>query len=111
MTEFNVKVTRQAFDQLGLIIDHLNYRLENQEAAREMLALFKSTITGLAVLPKRYPCIEEHHLGEFGLRRTQVSSYYVYYFVDDETQTVQVVAIIHSRMDQKAQLQKMDDIL
>lgn len=106
--KYEVKVTRQALEQMRAILHYISYDLMAPQAADNLLDDLKSSILKLSVLPKRYPLIEEEPWKSEGIRKIVVKNFLVYYWVDDENNKVQVTAVIYSKRDQIKQLRKMD---
>lgn len=106
--EYEVKITRHALEQMRVIAHYISYDLMAPEVAEKLLDDLKSEIMKLAILPKRHSLIEEQPWKSEGVRKIAVKNFLVYYWVDDEHNTVQVTAVIYSRRDQIKQLQKMD---
>lgn len=106
--EYEVKVTRQALEQMRAIIHYISYDLMAPEAAQNLLNDLKSAIIKLAVLPKRHSLIEEEPWRSEGVRKIVVKNFLVYYWIDDENNKVQITAVIYSKRDQIKQLKNMD---
>lgn len=106
--EYEVKVTRQALEQMKAIIHYISYDLMAPEAAQNLLNDLKSAIMKLSVLPKRHSLIEEEPWRSEGVRKIVVKNFLVYYWVDDENNKVQITAVIYSKRDQIKQLKNMD---
>ena len=106
--EYEVKVTRQALEQMRAIVHYISYDLMAPEAAENLLNDLKSAIMKLAVLPKKHSLIDEEPWRSEGVRKIVVKNFLVYYWVDDEYNKVQVTAVIYSKRDQIKQLKNMD---
>ena len=106
--EYEVKVTRQALEQMREIIHYISYDLMAPLAAENLLNGLKAAITKLEVMPKRYSLIEEEPWRSEGVRKIVVKNFLVYYWIDDERNKVQVTAVIYSKRDQIKQLINMD---
>ena len=106
--EYEVKVTRQALEQMRAIVHYISYDLIAPEAAENLLNDLKSAIMKLAVLPKKHSLIDEEPWRSEGVRKIVVKNFLVYYWVDDEYNRVQVTAVIYSKRDQIKQLKNMD---
>ena len=106
--EYEVKVTRQALEQMRAIAHYISYDLMAPEATENLLNSLKSAILKLSVLPKRHSLIDEEPWRSEGVRKIIVKNFLVYYWVDDESNKVQVTAVVYSRRDQVKQLADMD---
>lgn len=106
--EYEVKITRQALEQMRSIIYYVSHDLMALEAAEKLLKDLQSSIMKLAVLPKRHSLIDEEPGRSEGIRKIIVKNFFVYYWVDDENNKVHVIAVIYSKRDQIRQLADMD---
>ena len=107
MSPYRVKVTKQAIEHLQGIRDHLLFEFFAPNAARDTLARLGKSITSLASNPYRIKTIEEEPWGGRGVRKLIVKNYYVYFWVDEDTKTVYVIAVIYSGRDQEEQLSSL----
>lgn len=106
--KYEIKVTRQAFEQMREIAHYISYDLMAPEAADNLLDDLKASILKLSVLPKKYPLIEEEPWRSEGVRKIVVKNFLVYYWIDEEYNKVQVTAVIYSKRDQIKQLKNME---
>ena len=106
--EYEVKVTMQALEQMGAIVHYISYDLMAPEAAENLLNDLKAALMKLSVLPKRHSLIDEEPWRSEGVRKIVVKNFLVYYWVDDESNKVQVTAVIYNKRDQIKQLTNMD---
>ena len=125
MDEYEVRVTRQALEQMKEIVHYISYDLMSPAAADNLLDRFKAEILKLSSLPKKYALIEEEpwrtegssrgceepddkREETAGIRKMVVQNFLIYYWVDDDNSRVQVTAVIYGRRDQIRQLANMD---
>lgn len=108
MNEYEVRVTRQALEQMKEIVHYISNDLMAPDAADNLLDEMKAEITKLAYFPKKYALIDEEPWRTEGIRKIVVKNFLIYYWVDDENNRVQVTAVIYSRRDQIRQLANMD---
>lgn len=106
--KYEIKVTRQALEQMREIAHYISYDLMAPEAADNLLDDLKASILKLSVLPKKYPLIEEGPWRSEGVRKIVVKNFLVYYWIDEEYNKVQVTAVIYSKRDQIKQLKNME---
>lgn len=104
MSPYRVKVTKQAIEHLQGIRDHILFEFFAPNAARDTLARLGKSITSLASNPYRIKTIEEEPWRGRGVRKLIVKNYYVYFWVDEDIETVYVIAVIYSGRDQEEQL-------
>ncbi len=108
MEKYRIRITRQAAAHLAELRRYIEYELLAPDAAIHMLRALRAEIRSLSEMPYRYVAVEEEPWHSEGVRRTQVKNYYVYYWIDEETGTVQVIGVIYARRDQERQLQQME---
>jgi len=107
-TDYEVKITRQATDQMKKIMYYISKELLAPEAANHLLDKMKEAIMSLADFPKRNTLIEEEPWRSEGVRKMSVNNFLIYYWVDDEKKKVQVTAVIYQKREQLRQLMNMD---
>ena len=84
MTEYQVKLTRKAYEELEKIGDYIAYELMAPEAAGHILDLLEDAIRSLSAMPTRYHLINDEPWGGMGIRKMTVKSFLVYYWIDEE---------------------------
>lgn len=107
-TNYEVKITHQAMNQMREIVHYISRELLTPEAADHLLDKMKETIASLSDFPKRYVLINEEPWRSYGVRKTIVKNFLIYYWIDEEHQKVQVIAVIYNKRDQIRQLMNMD---
>ena len=108
MNEYEVRVTRQALEQIKEIVHYISNDLMAADAAHNLLDKMKAEIIKLSSFPKKHDLIDEEPWRTEGVRKIVVKNFLIYYWVDDENNRVQVTAVIYSRRDQIRQLSNMD---
>ena len=97
MNEYEVRVTRQALEQMKEIVHYISNDLMAPDAADNLLDKMKAEITKLSSFPKKHALIDEEPWRAEGVRKIVVKNFLIYYWVDDENNRVQVTAVIYSR--------------
>ncbi len=108
MNEYEVRVTRQALEQMKEIVHYISNDLMAPDSADNLLDKFKVEILKLSSFPKKHALIEEEPWRTEGIRKIVVKNFLIYYWVDDDNNRVQVTAVIYNRRDQIRQLANMD---
>lgn len=108
MKEYEVRVTRQALEQIKEIVHYISNDLMAPDAAHNLLDKMEAEITKLSSFPKKHDLIDEEPWRTEGVRKIVVKNFLIYYWVDDENNRVQVTAVIFSRREQTKQLSSMD---
>lgn len=105
---YEVRVTRQAMEQMREIVHYISKELLEPEAADQLLDKIQEAIVSLSTMPKRHALIEEEPWRHEGVRKIVVKNFLIYYWVDEENHKVQVTAVIYNRRDQLRALLNMD---
>lgn len=108
MVMYRVKITLQAKVHLQMIRDYLAHALREPEIAKQILTLLRREIASLSTMPKRAAIIDEAPWNDMGLRKIRVKNYYIYFWIDEENNEVQILAVIYVRRDQTRQLEKLN---
>lgn len=98
MESFRVKITRSASEDIRKIVEHIAYRLNNPEAALSISEMIISSAESLSIFPKRHRIRREDSYGR-SIRFCLAGNYVITYWVDDNSRTVEVLRVIHSRRD------------
>ena len=101
---YQVKLTKQAQEQLREIFSYIRYTLQAPETAMKMLNTLETEIASLSRFPARVPLTEEEPWHSQGIHKFPVKNYLVYFRIDEDRKTVQVIAVIYGRRDQRQQL-------
>lgn len=108
MNDYEVRVTKQALEQMKDIIHYISNDLMAPDAANNLLDKIKAESIKLSRYPKKYALIDEEPWKTKGIRKIIVKNFLIYYWVDDKNSRVQVTAIIYNRRDQIRHLANMD---
>lgn len=108
MKTYTIRITRQAREHLRSIKAYITNELLAPEAADNTISRLKKEIKSLSRMPERIKLTEEEPWRSEGIHRMRVKNYYVYFWIDEESSTVQVTAVIYVARDQAAQLDLMD---
>ena len=105
MEQHVIRVTAQARQHLRLIRDYIAIDLRQPEIAKKLLELLQKEISTLSYMPYRVKLIEEMPWRDMGFRKIRVKNYYIYFWVNDDTREVNIIAVIYVRRDQARQLE------
>lgn len=98
MESFRVKITRSASEDIRKIVEHIAYRLNNPEAALSISEMIISSAESLSIFPKRHRVRREDSYGR-SIRFCLAGNYVIAYCVDDNSRTVEILRVFHSRRD------------
>ncbi len=105
MKTYTVRITKQARRHLTDIKRYIAEELLAPKAAYSTLVAIESKIRSLSNMPSRVKLTEEEPWHSQGIRRMHVKSYYLYFWIDEERNKVQIIAVIYEGRDQVAQLE------
>lgn len=108
MKTYTVRITKQARDHLTDIRSYITNDLLAPDAAKNTIAALKKEIKSLSQMPERIKLIEEEPWRSEGIHQMRVKNFYVYFWIDEINDKVQVTSIIYIARDQTAQLELME---
>lgn len=91
--KYDIVTTDTFIIDLFLIVDYITYKLCNVSAADRFRELVSNTIKSLETFPNRFPEYKN------GIRKVAVKNYCIFYFVDEQTQTINLLHILYQGMD------------
>lgn len=98
---YQVNITEPAQEQLREIRNYIANTLQNPIAAKNVLELLSKNILSLSELPHRVMLTPEEPWKSRGIRRMPVKGYLVYFWIDEESRAVHIIAVVYGRRDQK----------
>ena len=109
MKNYQVKITPQASGQILEYALYIQNELCNPQAAQKFLEDIRNAVNNtLDRVFSRHPLTEEEPWHSEEMRMAVVRGYLIYFWVDEETDTVHVIAVIYEKRDQAEQLSKID---
>ncbi len=103
-------LTDHAVQQLSQIITNVSQLMGVPEAARCWFAKLQKEITSLSYFPMRYPLLDIEPWNTEGIRRMVVDKFVVYYWIDENSKTVWIIAVILGKRDQQMALREIPPI-
>ena len=104
---YKVKLTNNALAQLKEAVGYISKVLLEPEVARRWSDRIKKEILTLDHMPLRYPLVDEEPWRAEGIHKMAVENFIVYYWVNEDTSTVWVTAVVYGRRDQLSVLRNM----
>ena len=108
MSAYKVRITAQAAEHLRGIREYIVREFKAPKTAKNMIRSLRKEMASLSKMPTRVKTIEEQPWGDKGIRKTRYKNYYIYFWISEETKTVQVIAVVYVGRDQKRQLEDME---
>ena len=96
---YKVVVSSRAKNDMLEIGEYIAVELLAPDAAGNHLNAFETQIADLNHMPKRYALVSDERLAQMGIRSVDVKNYTLFYYVNDEAETVTVISVMYSRRD------------
>jgi plasmid stabilization system protein ParE len=97
--DYKLIVTQDAHEDIDEIIGYIVNVLKNPIAAGKLLAEIEKSYKTIIQNPETFAFCNDNRLREEGYRKIIVKNYIVFYRVDYETNTVNVMRVIYGRRD------------
>ena len=107
---YQVKITEYAVEQLREIHRYISGTLQAPASAAQWMQRIRKEMASLNSFPNRFPLTPEEPWRTEGIRRMPVENFLVYYWVNTETATIWITAVIYGRRDQAMALRTMPEI-
>ena len=89
----------------GIVIgDYIAYTLLDPNTAKKIIRQIRMKMESLSEMPQRIKTIDEEPWGSYGIRKIRVKNYYFYFWINEDKQQVQIVAIIYVHRNQELQV-------
>ena len=105
--QYRIVFTAVAREQISEISHYIAYQLYAPDSAERFLSAIEKAAVSLAQLPHRVPLTTEQPWHDKGIRKLIVKQYFVYFRIVEETSTVQILAVVYGRRDQKRFLSEL----
>lgn len=103
--KYKIFVTPQAHQQIITIANYIEEALFSKDAADKFLTIAENALYSLDIFPHRYPILPTKYIFNREIRKLVVDKYVSFYFIDEATLTVFIVAFGLSKQDQTNLLQ------
>lgn len=104
---YKVQITKYALMQLEEIRNYIANELLASQAAYNLLLEMKKMAASLESMPERNPLVDIKKWRDQGIRKTIVKNFIIYYWTDEERQTVYITLIVYEKRNQLMELGKM----
>ena len=105
--EYSVKLTPHAIVQIQETIGYISNVLLVPETAKVWSDYLQKEIAALSTMPERFSVVDEEPWQSRGYRKKPVKNFIVYYYVENESKTVWVTAVVYGQRDQLHALKNM----
>ncbi|MFE7064101.1 type II toxin-antitoxin system RelE/ParE family toxin [Sutcliffiella sp. NPDC057660] len=97
MIKYSILMTEPAEYDLKEIVQYYCNEVYEPDIARNIIAEITEGIFNLEMYPFRYPFINEENLAEKAIRRLLVQNYCVFFVIEEELQTVNILRVLHNK--------------
>ena len=101
---YEVKVSKQAGDDLRGIFEYIAFELQAPENASGQLQRLEEHILNLNTMPNRYPKYRKEPWKSRGIHVLPVDNYVIFYITDDEPKVVTILRVMYTGRDIGEQL-------
>ncbi len=104
MQHYKIEISHLAKLDLEEAGDYIAFTLKNPIAAENTVKGIREQLNKLQIFPQSHELDEDPVLADMGIRKTYYKEYKAYYIIDEETQTVHIVRILHMLVDSRTWL-------
>ena len=98
---YSVEVTHQALSDLRAIYEYITFELKSPQSASSLLSRLENQIMALDTLPERHRIYGIEPWKSRKLRIMPVDNYCIFYIVNNDTLTVQIVRVMYGKRDRE----------
>ncbi len=99
MSDYSIKITEPAENDLRGIGDYIAQQLLEPEIARKVVNKIGNAIMTLEETPLRNSLVADQRLSLQGIRKIIVENFIVFYIVKEELRIVTIIRILYGRRD------------
>jgi len=99
MNNYLVIYSDEAVQDLRDIFEYIAFDLMEQITAVAQVKRIREEIRALHIFPRQNKSVEWEPWSSMGMRLMPVDHFIVFYLVDDETNSVQIVRIVYGKRD------------
>ncbi|WP_345741399.1 type II toxin-antitoxin system RelE/ParE family toxin [Enterococcus cecorum] len=81
------------------MIHYISHNLDAPFTASDLLNEIESTVSSLSAMPQRYGLVDDNYLRGKEFRNCLVKNYIIFYKIHEESKTVIVHRILHTRQN------------
>jgi plasmid stabilization system protein ParE len=101
MHQYRIEISELAEKDLENAGDYIAFILLNPSAAEKTIRGIREQVNKLSVYPDGHELDDDVILAKMGVRRTYFKEYKIFYVVDNERKIVNVLRILHMRVDSR----------
>lgn len=93
ITAYDIETSDEFYRELLLILDYINFDLDNHLAAVSLHDSIAKTINDLTTFPLRFQIFKDN------IRKVNIKNYCIYYSVDEQLRIVNILHILYQGRD------------
>ncbi|MBC7765913.1 MAG: type II toxin-antitoxin system RelE/ParE family toxin [Hyphomonadaceae bacterium] len=97
MVAFKIVLAQSAEQDLNAILDYIGMQLKEPKTAIEQYNRIKEKILSLSDMPTRICLVNDHYLAVKGYRKMLVDNYIIFFRLNEQDTTVEIVRIVHGK--------------
>ena len=97
--KYRVITLQQAKKELIDIQQYITEELQSPQAAFDFVDDIEAQISKLEHMPKRFALVDDEILASKGVRLIPVKNFLIFYVVDEEAKTVNIVSVMYGKRD------------
>lgn len=99
MEIYQINYTDEALQDLRDIYQYLSEELKIPETAATQVKRIRNNVRSLNTFPDRCKSVDWEPWSKLGMRQLLVDNFIVFYFVENESKSVQIVRIFYGKRD------------
>lgn len=96
---YTIKYSLEAINDLRNIYSYIAFNLGAPVTATQMINHLRTAIKKLDFMPMRYPCADTKHCKLINIHKMIIDNYYVFYIVNNELSSIDIVRIVYGKRD------------
>lgn len=101
MNEYRITFTRRAADDMTDIGDYIAFTLSEPDISRKFIKGLRTSISQLKIFPYKFPIVQDNILQKQNIRCMPYKSYYIFYQIMENIQTIIILRIGYSKRNWK----------
>ncbi len=99
--EFELLISPRAAEDFESIFDYVSIELCNGTAANSLVDEFQKALERVCFMPESCPRVNNEYVNDKNLRKLLVNNYIIFYKINEENQSVEVIRVLYGMMNFK----------
>lgn len=95
--KLHVNITDRAAKDIQEVVDYIEFRLLNKQAADNLLLKAQTEISALSTTAYSHRLVDDPILNVVGIRYVMVNNYMAFYIIDERTNDVNVIRFLYGK--------------